>query len=125
MAIKRCLVVALTAVSLGLGGCAAVLIGTGAAGGYALGKDSVTDYFDLSQERVFRQSIQVVKELGLVTLEDEAHGVIKATVDDAKVTITVKPVSKKTVELKVKARKMLMPKVTVAQKVYDQISDGL
>ena len=115
----------LVAGSLGLNGCAAVLLSAGAAGGYAIGKDSVTDYFDQSRDRVFDQSLRVAKKLGGVTLEDKAHGFIEATIDEAKVTITVKPVSKKTVELKVKARKMLLPKVAIAQKVYGEIKDRL
>jgi hypothetical protein len=120
----RSLIVGL--VALPLSGCAAVLVGAGAAGGYAISKDSVRNHFDLSSSHVFRVSRDVVREMGLVTTEDERHGLIKAQVEGANVTITVKPVSEKTVELKVKARNdLLMPKIDVAQSVYNKIAEKL
>jgi hypothetical protein len=110
----------------GLSGCAALLIGAGAAGGYAISKDSVQNHFDLPSATVFRTSRDVARELGLITLEDEAHGVIKATVQGANVTINVKAVTPKTVQLKVKARDdVLFPKIDVAQAVYTKILERL
>jgi hypothetical protein len=126
MQARALLGLALVTVSLGVSGCAAALVGAGAAGGFALGKDSVKNHFDLPQEHVYRQSLAVAKQLGLVTLEDETHGKIQMTVDSTTVTITVKPLTKKTVELKVKARdKFLMPKVDVAQDVYNEMAEHL
>lgn len=116
----------LTAGSLGLSGCAVLWLGAGAAGGYAIGKDSVRNQFDLSKEFVYQQSLAVSKQMGLVTLEDAAHGQIRLKIGDTNVTITVKPLTKKTVELNVKARnQLLMPQVDVAQAVYNQIIERL
>ena len=114
----------LAVASLGLNGCALLLISAGAAGGYAISKDSVKNDFDLPQDRVFHQSLAVAKSMGHVTVEDRAHGIIRANINDAIVTITVKQLTKKTVELKVKARNV-MPKVEVAQEVYNKISQRL
>ena len=112
--------------SLCLSGCAALLLGAGAAGGYAIGKDSVRNYYDLPQDHIFRQSLAVAKESGQVLTEDRAHGKIALKVQDVNVTITVKPISKKTVELNVKARnQFLLPKVDVAQDVYRKINERL
>jgi hypothetical protein len=110
---------------LSLSGCAALLIGAGAAGGYAISKDSVTNHFDLPASHLFRLSRDVVEQVGLITVEDERRGLIKATVEGADVTVTVKPVSPKTVALKVRARQMLLPKIDVAQTLYNRILDRL
>jgi len=115
----------LAVLAVGLSGCAALLVGAGAAGGYAVGRDSITNHFDLSQGHVYGVSRSVVKQMGLVTMEDERRGRFQADVDGATVTVTVTPVSEKTVKLKVKARKFLMPKLSVAQDVYNRILERL
>ncbi len=116
----------LAVASVGLCGCPLVLVGAGVAGGYAISKDAVRNQFDLSKDAVYRQSLAVAKQMGQVTLEDMTHGVIELKVGDAHVTITVKPLTKKTVELKVKARnQFLMPQVDVAQQVYNKIIERL
>jgi hypothetical protein len=112
-------------VALGGQGCAALLLGAGAAGGYAISRDSVKNHFDLSRDFVYRESLKVAGQKGLVKLDDARHGVIQATISDAHVTITVKPLTKETVELKVKARRMLLPKIDVAQDVYNAILERL
>ena len=107
-------------------GCALLLVGAGAAGGYAISKDSVRDHLDLPQSHVYHISREVLQQEGLVTTDDEKHGLLKATVAGANVSITVKPVSRKTVELKVKARdNLLLPKVDVAQAIYTKIIERL
>lgn len=110
----------------GLSGCAVLLVGAGAAGGYAISRDSVKNLFDLPAEAVFRASRQIVAEQGLITVEDARNGLLKATVEGATVTVTVKPVTKRTVELKVKARDSLhLPKVDIAQTIYTKILERL
>ena len=108
-----------------LSGCAVLLVGAGAAGGYAISKDSIKNHFDLPAGRLFRISRDVVKEAGLITADDERRGLITATVEGVEVTVTVQPVSHKTVELKVRARQMLLPKIDVAQAVYNRIRERL
>jgi len=108
-----------------LTGCAAALIGAGAAGGYAIGRDSITNHFDLSQSRVFGVSRQVIQDMGLITEEDATRGRLKASVQEATVTVIVTPVSDETVKLQVKARKHLMPKLSVAESVYNEIFQRL
>ena len=121
--------VRLAALSLAAGalsGCALLLVGAGAAGGYAMSKDSIRNYFDQPRERVYGVSRDVAEELGAVTSEDARRGVLKAEVQGANVTISVKPVSRTTVELRVRARdNLLLPKLDVAQAVYNQIFSRL
>ena len=112
--------------TLSLSGCAVLLVGAGAAGGYAVSRDSVKNNFDLPASEVFRISRTIIREAGLVTTEDERHGMLKAVVEGADVTVTIKPISKRTVELKVKARdNLLIPKIDIAQSLYTKILERL
>lgn len=123
---KKLALIALIAASLGTSGCALMLVGAGMAGGYAISKDSVRNLFDLSTDHVYDESLSAVKELGLVKLEDRTHGLIKAEVHDVDITVTVHQVTKRTVELKVRGRSHLfLPKVDVAQEVYNKIVERL
>ena len=117
----------LACLGAGLGGCAALLVGGGAVGGYALlSRDAVWNEFDLPKERIYRESLAVIEELGMVTTADEAHGIIEAKVDDANVTVTVTELTRRTVQLKVKARSPLkMPAIDVAQRTYNAIIERL
>lgn len=110
----------------GLSGCAALLIGAGAAGGYAISKDSITNHYDLSSTVVYQAAREVIGEEGLVTLEDEHRGIMKAEILDANLTIQVRKVSDRTTQLKVKARNdLLLPKIDIAQNVYNKIDRRL
>ena len=112
--------------AMSLSGCIAILLGTGAAAGYAVSKDSVKNSFDLPKDFVYRNSLTVAKEVGFITVEDAAHGLIQMKVGEANVTITVKPITKRSVELKVKARnQLLLPEIDVAQTVYTKIIQRL
>lgn len=109
-----------------LSGCAAILVGAGAAGGYAISRDSVRNQFDLSPDALFQESLAVANDMGLVSVEDEAHGVIRMAIDHTTVTITIRPMTRRATELKVKARnQFFMPKIDVAQSVYNRIIDRL
>jgi hypothetical protein len=111
---------------LGLTGCPLLWLGAGVAGGYAISKDSVRNQFDLSKDVVFQRSLDVAKEMGFVTLEDRARGIIELKVQDANVKITVSQLTRKTVELRVRARNsLLMPEIDVAQAVYNKIIEKL
>jgi hypothetical protein len=114
------------AASLLASGCALALVGAGVAGGYAISKDTVRNTFDRSKDEVFSHSRDVADEVGFISTEDPAHGVIKVKVQDTNVTITIKQLTRKTVELKVKARNtLLMPEIEVAQEVYNKIFSRL
>lgn len=115
------------AAGLAASGCAVLLVSAGAAGGYALSKDSVTDQYDASPDVVFGHALRVMEDLGAVELKDRDKGLIKGNVESAEITVTIKSLTKHTVELKVKARDLLelVPKVDVAQRVYSAINDRI
>ncbi len=107
-------------------GCAPLLVGAGALGGYAISQDSVRNQFDMSQERLYARSLEVAKQMGFVTAEDARHGTIEVKIQDTNVKITVTQLTKKSVELKVKARNtLLMPEINIAQSVYNKIIEKL
>lgn len=109
-----------------LNGCAVLLVGAGAAGGYSVSRDSVIAHYDLSKDHIFRRSLYVAREHGQVGLEDPKHGLIELlTPEGVKVRISVKQLTPKTVELRVKARKNMLPKVDVAQEIFNKITQGL
>lgn len=117
---------ALAVASLGLSGCPLVWLGAGAAGGYAISADSVRNQFTLPREQVFERASAVARQLGMVTVEDDARGVIQLRVGETNVTVTVKSLTSRTVELRIKARsRFLMPRVNVAQDVYNAITERL
>lgn len=70
----------LTLALLGSSGCTALLLGAGAAGGYAASRDSIAHYFDLPKSRVYDVSRSVVREIGFITAEQEARGLLKGEV---------------------------------------------
>ena len=110
----------------GLSGCALLLLGAGAAGGYAISKDSVKNTFQLSEEHVFRQSLAVAKELGTVKKQDPEYGVIEMAYGPANITITVKRLTRRLVELKVRSRnQVLLPEMDRGQEVYTKILERL
>ena len=119
-------VLVLALLSVLLGGCPLIWVGTGVVGGYAISKDSIRNQFELSKEQVFRQSAAVAHDVGFVTVEDGERGLLKLKIGDTTVTITVKPMTKHSVELKVQARnQVLLPQVDVAQTVYNKIAERL
>ena len=114
------------ALASGLSGCAVLLLGAGAAGGYAISKDSVKNTFQLPQETVFRQSLAVAKELGTVKKQDPEYGVIEMEYGPANITITVKRLTRRLVELKVRSRnQVLLPEMDRGQEVYTKILERL
>lgn len=111
---------------IGMTGCAAVLVGAGAAGGYALSKDAIWNTVRVPKSQAYRVSREVVADNGLIMSEDEANGVIKATVHGANLTVKIKQVTERSVEVKVSARnQLLMPKLDVAQRIFHTIMEQL
>ncbi len=105
-----------------LSGCALLLIGGGAAGGYAISKDEVVGAVDARQDKVYRAALDVAKTKGLIKMQNESQGKIEAEVNEATVKIYVTKITEKAVQLKVEARnKFKMPKIEIAQDVYTSI----
>jgi hypothetical protein len=111
---------------LTLFGCAPIWLGAGAVGGYAVSRDSVVDHLDYPPDAIYREALTVVKQMGEITLEAPKQRMIQAKIDRVSVKVTVRPLTERTVELRIRARNQwLMPRVDVAQRVYGKIKERL
>ena len=110
---------------LSASGCAVILLGAGAAGGYAISKDHVQGDTDRPFARVWDESLSAAHKEGVVNLQDRTHGKIEANVENAVVKITVDQLTDRTVRLIVSARKYGMPSQATAQKLFVKIWDRL
>ena len=109
------------ALCLSLTGCAAVLIGAGVAGGFAISKDTAKLERDTSYRRAWSASLDVIEDMGVVESHDKTAGTIEATVQGAKINATVSQLTDSTVQVTVKARKNLLPKINLAMDIVNRI----
>ena len=106
-----------------LNGCVPLfLMGAGAAGGYAISKDSVEGTVNKRFHRVFNASLDVVKSKGVLKSQDEEQGKIEGVVgNQVTATIELSQATERSVKIKVTARKNHLPNIDVAQEVYTDI----
>ena len=106
-----------------MSGCALFLVGAGAAGGYAITEDEMEGMTDLSRDRVWKTSLEVLQQRGAVTVQDKTQGRIEAIVNKSDVEVHVDQITKTTVRLRVKARKAkkVFPDLGLAQELHGQI----
>ena len=109
--------------SLVLSGCAAVLVGAGAAGGYAIGPDYVQGETDKDFSGIYNSALDVAGIMGVIQSKysSPAVGKIRAKVENSSLEISIERLTRHTLRLKVKSRKNLMPNIALAQKVYNNI----
>ena len=108
---------------LSLCGCVMMLVGAGAAGGYAIGKDYIQGETDKNFNSVYDTAISVLEFMGIIESKysNPSVGKIRGKVDNSSLELTVERLTRLTVRLKVKSRKNLMPNIELAQKVYNKI----
>ena len=99
------------------GGCAPVLIATGAVAGYAVSRDSVIVDMDHPWDRAWGAARQELSERGRIKRENPKRGRLDARIEEADVVVALKQLTPSTVRVIVRARKNLLPKVDVAQRV--------
>lgn len=109
--------------SLVLSGCAAALVGAGAAGGYAIGPDYIQGETDKDFSGIYNSALDVAGIMGVIQSKynSPSVGKIRAKVENSSLEISVERLTRHTVRLKVKSRKNLMPNIALAQKVYNNI----
>ena len=103
--------------ALNVGGCAPLWIASGAAIGYAAGRDSAVLDLDRPWNAVWDASREEIQHQGLIKREDAKRGRIDAKVEETDVVLTVKQLTPSTVRVIVRARKNLFPKMEIAQKL--------
>ena len=115
-----------------LSGCAPVLVGIGALGGYAISSDSLEGIYNVPQEELFNLSKEVLINWSTNVLEDEQQTELIATKKERRVWVHVKRLNENTSKLTVKARKYgfkdikkintyTMPDMKTAQSIFEQI----
>lgn len=100
-----------------LGGCAPVLLATGAVAGYAISRDSALMDMERPWDRVWSAAQEEVRQAGTVKRESPKRGRLDARVEGADVVVALRQLNPSTVRVVVRARKNLLPKVDVAQKL--------
>lgn len=113
------------AVMLGSSGCAAVLVGAGAAAGYAVSRDHV----ELVTERPYAEAwavcLEETKRMGLLEEVDEKAGRLTAHARGTSLVVTVERLTETTAKILIKARKHLLPQVETAQQLAARIARRL
>ena len=100
-----------------------MLVGAGAAGGYAAGKDYIQGESDKNFESVYNSAVNVAGILGVIESQfsNPSLAKIKARVEGSNLEINIERLTRQTLRLKVKSRKNLMPNIELAQNVYNKI----
>ena len=103
-------------------GCIYLVVGgIGAVGGYIVSPDTVEGITDNEADIVWDTAIETLSVMGLIEEQDEAAGMILASVPAAKITVTMVTLSESTTKLTVKARKAFLPRISLAQDVFVKI----
>ncbi len=104
-------------------GCALFLVGAGAAGGYAISKDTIEGNVEKPMDRVWKASHDVLMYEGFIKLEDKMHGKIESEVRGSQVDIQISQATERTVKVQVKARRgyKLLPDMDLANEIYNKI----
>lgn len=106
-------------------GCAAVLVGAGVGGGIAISKDSASVNLDKSFDTAWSVTFKQIEKMGAINFQDKKSGKIEANIQNSKVTAKVTQLTKMTINIEIKARKNLLPNVSLAQEILNQIIQKL
>ncbi len=98
-----------------------VIGGIGAVGGYAVTRDTFEGVSAKSQEELLASAHKVLSIMGTISDERPKDGEIVGTVYGAHVVVDVIQINLTTSKLRVKARKLIFPRVGIAQEVYTKI----
>ena len=109
-----------------LSGCWFLIVGgAGAVGGYAVSRDTFEGISSKSQEELLASAHKVLSIMGTISDERPKDGEIVGTVYGAHVTVDVIQINLTTSKLRVKARKLIFPRVGIAQEIYTKIMNQL
>ena len=107
-------------------GCVFIVVGAaGAVGGYAVTRDTFEGVSSKSQEELLASARKVMSIMGTVLNERPKDGEIVGTVYGAHVTIDVIQINLTTSRLRVRARKLIFPRIGIAQEIYTKIMNQL
>ena len=107
-------------------GCVFIIVGAaGAVGGYAVTRDTFEGVSSKSQEELLASAHKVMSIMGTILNERPKDGEIVGTVYGAHVTIDVVQINLTTSRLRVRARKLIFPRIGIAQEIYTKIMNQL
>ncbi len=108
------------------GGCIYLIVGgVGVVGGYAVSRDTFEGVSSKSQEELLASAHKVLSIMGTISDERPKDGEIVGTVYGAHVTVDVIQINLTTSKLRVKARKLIFPRIGIAQEIYTKIMNQL
>lgn len=93
--------------------------------GVLLGDDNSAADYPVSLEAAYQASVAVLKQMGQVSSENKEKGLIKGKVEGCDITVEIKALTEKKTQLKVSARKLLLPKPDIAGGVLYNIGERL
>ena len=103
-------------------GCIFVVGGAvGALGGYAISQDTIEGESDITYHSLWNSAVDVMGVMGTQQVINSQEATIVAQVDSAKVWITFERLAQATTRIRVKARRYLMPHITLSQKIFVKI----
>ena len=109
--------------SVSVSGCVVLAVGAGAAGGYAISRDTIEGFTDKDFEHVWQVAMEVLKKQGMIELADKNSGKISVRIEDSEVKFESEQVTSRSVRIRVKARKYwnAFPAMHLAQRIYTLI----
>ncbi|HOW36172.1 MAG TPA: DUF3568 family protein [Candidatus Omnitrophota bacterium] len=105
-----------------MGGCVAALIGGAAVGGaIVVSQDFATTSIDTSFQRAWAVANDQLKKFGTIDKSFQKIGEIRATVEGSTVQIKISRLTDRTVDIKVSARKNMLPNTQLAESILASI----
>lgn len=87
-----------------------------------ISKDTSVSEYEVSPDKAYEEILGLIQEIGKITKKDKDNYIIKARVYSSDVVIRITENEEKTTEVKVKARKHMIPKFAIAFGITYQIS---
>ena len=123
---KRALFILVLIMPLALNGCVWLVVGgVGALGGYVISPDTVEGVVGHSSEELYASAVKVVGIMGHIQAKNKTSGEITAQIAGAQVQVNIIAMNTQTARIRVKARKLFLPKIQAAQDVYTKIIEQL
>ena len=120
---RFCVSICIFLLSFSLCGCVPLLVGAavGAAGGYAVSKDTIEGETDKDYDRLWDAAVNVSQAQGFLAEEDAASGFLRTETESGHAIVTLTRLTKTTTCVRVTARKRGFPHLTLAEDMFVKI----
>jgi hypothetical protein len=99
--------------------------GAAAAGGYAISRDTIQGEMDREFSQVWDSAVEVISIMGRIESQDHEKGEIISIVQGSRVTVDLIQITPATIRLKIKARRMGLPRIGLAQDIYLKVTSQI